>query len=158
MNFSNMLNAEHYWLKNAHVPLALIDQPDPHWLTSQSRDGLVCVDIEIRQGAIAQIVSAGVASFGSVPALDLKRGLVWCCFVDMHTHLDKGHIWERSPNTAHTFDSALGLVKADSEKHWAAADLYRRMEFGLRCSYAHGTQAIRTHLDSFGKQGKISFV
>ena len=31
-----------------------------------------------------------------------------------------------------------------------------RMEFGLKCSYAHGTQAIRTHIDSFGKQAKIS--
>ncbi|PZO61286.1 MAG: cytosine deaminase, partial [Phormidesmis priestleyi] len=35
--------------------------------------------------------------------------------------------------------------------------VYRRMEFGLKCSYAHGTQAIRTHLDAFDQQGKISF-
>ena len=31
------------------------------------------------------------------------------------------------------------------------------MEFGLKCSYAHGTQAIRTHIDAFGGQGAISF-
>jgi cytosine deaminase len=31
------------------------------------------------------------------------------------------------------------------------------MEFGLKCSYAHGTKAIRTHLDSQGKQAEISW-
>ena len=30
------------------------------------------------------------------------------------------------------------------------------MEFGLKCSYAHGTKAIRTHLDSFDRQADIS--
>lgn len=31
------------------------------------------------------------------------------------------------------------------------------MEFGLKCSYAHGTKAIRTHIDAFGAQAEISF-
>ncbi len=30
------------------------------------------------------------------------------------------------------------------------------MEFGVKCSYAHGTAAIRTHIDSFGQQAQIS--
>ena len=32
-----------------------------------------------------------------------------------------------------------------------------RMDFALRCAYAHGTGAIRTHLDSIGKQTAISW-
>jgi len=55
-----------------------------------------------------------------------------------------------------TFDMALERAISDSQKHWQAEDLYRRMEFGLKCSYAHGTQAIRTHIDSYGKQAEIS--
>jgi cytosine deaminase len=31
------------------------------------------------------------------------------------------------------------------------------MEFALRCAYARGTRAIRTHLDSLGPQSRISF-
>jgi cytosine/creatinine deaminase len=32
----------------------------------------------------------------------------------------------------------------------------RRMEFGIKCSYAHGSIALRTHIDSFGEQAEIS--
>jgi cytosine deaminase len=48
-------------------------------------------------------------------------------------------------------------VQQDRERYWTAADLYQRMSFGLKCSYSHGTQAIRTHLDAFGDQAQISF-
>jgi cytosine deaminase len=74
----------------------------------------------------------------------------------MHTHLDKGHIWERSPNPDGTFASAIEAVRADAQKNWNADDVYRRIEFGLKCSYAHGTKAIRTHIDSAGEQGSVS--
>jgi cytosine deaminase len=73
----------------------------------------------------------------------------------MHTHLDKGHIWERAPNLDGTFNNALTTVKNDV-KFWALEDVYRRMEFSIKCSYAKGTQAIRTHIDSFGEQAYIS--
>ena len=45
----------------------------------------------------------------------------------------------------------------DSQQHWHQEDVLRRMDFSLRCAYAHGTTAIRTHLDSFGEQAEISF-
>jgi cytosine deaminase len=70
--------------------------------------------------------------------------------VDVHTHLDKGHIWERSPNIKGTFADALTAIFKDEET-WTTEDIYRRIEFGLKCSYVHGTKAIRTHLDSAGK-------
>ena len=117
------------------------------------------VDVEIAAGTIAEIIPAGtkpVSSSEDIPVVDLQGGLVWPCFVDMHTHLDKGHIWERSPNPDGTFASAIEAVDADTQKNWNAEDVYRRMEFGLKCSYAHGTKAIRTHISSAGEQGTVS--
>ncbi|MDX2229124.1 MAG: cytosine deaminase [Leptolyngbyaceae cyanobacterium bins.349] len=151
----------HYWLRNAHVPEALIVRNQQHHsqtgTTSRDRDGLVRVDLEIRDGAIASIISPGTAAPADTPSLDLQTGIVFPCFVDLHTHLDKGHIWERCPNPDGTFMGALNTVQTDSNQNWVAADLYRRMEFGLKCSYAYGTKAIRTHLDSAGKLADISF-
>lgn len=145
-------NSRNYWIKNAQVPASLIVGSD----FSPTKEGLCLVDLEIAQGAIAQIVPAGNCTFRDTQMVDWRKGQVWPCFVDMHTHLDKGHIWERSPNPDGTFASAIESAKADSQKHWQAEDVYRRMEFGLKCSYAHGTKAIRTHIDSFGEQATIS--
>jgi cytosine deaminase len=158
-------NTNHYWLKNAQVPAALLHVTEHSSLTSSQNSAqaehlgeyLLLVDLEIQHGCIAQIVPAGNDSESDRPSVDLRRKQVWPCFVDMHTHLDKGHIWERSPNPDRTFDSALDVVRTDADKFWDADDLYRRMNFGLKCSYAHGTCAIRTHLDSFGEQCQISF-
>jgi len=147
---NDLKGLDHYWLVNAHVPVALLVSPEA-W------DGeFAFVDLEIQRGAIAQIIPAGTVHDPKIPAVDLKRGQVWSCFVDMHTHLDKGHIWERSPNLSGTFENALETVQSDCKKNWKSEDVYRRMEFGLKCSYAHGTQAIRTHIDSADGQAEIS--
>jgi cytosine/creatinine deaminase len=140
---------DHYWLINAHVPVGLLVDD---W---GSETEFAFVDLEIKDGTIAQIISAG-ATHDTVPRIDLKRGQVWSCFIDMHTHLDKGHIWQRSPNLDGTFQNALKTVRQDCENNWKSEDVYRRMEFGLKCSYAHGTQAIRTHIDSADGQADIS--
>lgn len=148
----------HYWLRNAHVPESLIVRSKQgrsrNWATPVPRD-LLLVDIEIANGAIASIATAGVLSSYTAPSIDLRGGMVFPCFVDMHTHLDKGHIWERSPNLDGTFASALQQAQQDSER-WTAADVYKRMEFGLKCSYAHGTKAIRTHIDAGGSLADMS--
>lgn len=152
-----IFDADHYWLRNAHVPASLIVSGSKWTSRRAPNDHLILVDLEIVDGAIATIVAAGTYSTYHHPSLDLKGGMVWACFVDLHTHLDKGHIWNRASNPDGTFDSALTTVKADVRKNWKPEDVYRRMEFGLKCSYAHGTKAIRTHIDSFGKQGIVGF-
>jgi cytosine/creatinine deaminase len=141
-----------YWIRNAHVPASFIVSGD----LNQTHEELCLIDLEIAQGMIAQIVPAGSSPSDNIQAIDWRKSHVWPCFVDMHTHLDKGHIWERSPNPDGTFDSALETAKTDSQKYWQAEDVYRRMEFGIKCSYVHGTKAIRTHIDSFGEQAAIS--
>jgi len=157
-------STSNYLLKNAAVPVSLSETQSialnqNRASVRHSGEGLCLVDVEIAAGTIAQIIPAGtksVSSYGDIPVVDLQGGLVWPCFVDMHTHLDKGHIWERSPNPDGTFASAIEAVQADAQKNWNADDVYRRIEFGLKCSYAHGTKAIRTHLDSAGEQGSVS--
>jgi cytosine deaminase len=91
------------------------------------------------------------------PGIDLKGAMVLPAFIDMHTHLDKGHIWPRSPNPDGTFMGALTTVGADRAARWSAADVAARMDFSLRCAFAHGTRAIRTHLDAIPPQDAISF-
>ena len=105
------------------------------------------VDITLSGGKIAAIAPAGATAITG-ETYDLDSGLVLPCFVDLHTHLDKGHIWPRKPNPDGTWLGALNAVLDDRAANWAAADVERRMDFALRCAYAHGTAAIRTHLDS----------
>src|SRR5258706_5164540 len=143
-----------YWLRNATVPATLLTEVPSD--APVSSDGLTCVDVAIRDGRIAAVVPAGRAPREEA-AVGLRRGHLWPCFVDVHTHLDKGHTWERAPNPDGRFDSALRTVAADPAPHWSAEDVRRRMDFGLRCSWAHGTRAVRTHIDSMGPQGAISW-
>jgi cytosine deaminase len=153
---SEVLQSEQYWLKNVHVPNSLLDPAEIPNSTQPTREGLLLVDLEIRAGMIAQIVKASAENPASGTEIDLKQGIGLPCFIDIHTHLDKGQIWNRSPNLDGTFSNALELVQSDCQNHWQAEDVYRRMNFGLKCSYAHGTQAIRTHIDALGKQAEIS--
>ncbi|PZV12373.1 MAG: cytosine deaminase [Leptolyngbya sp.] len=157
---------DRYWLRNAHVPTSLMicSQQDhsgdrPSSPESVVQDELRLVDIEITNGTITHINTAETSETStkySHPSIDLQGGMVFPCFVDMHTHLDKGHVWERAPNLTGTFADGLETVQRDAEQHWSAEDVYRRMEFGLKCSYAHGTKAIRTHLDSGGALAEVT--
>jgi len=159
------LNEPHYWLCNAHVPRPLLPDslmlPEPAGILAH--DNLARVDLEILDGTIRSIrpsggaAANGAAEADAIPAIDLKGGMVWCGLIDLHTHLDKGHVWGRSPNVSATFEDALEIIRADASKHWDAEDVYRRIEFGLKCSYAHGTTAIRTHIDSYGDQAAVSW-
>ncbi|NEZ65828.1 cytosine deaminase [Leptolyngbyaceae cyanobacterium CCMR0082] len=156
---------DHYWLANGRIPVCFLEndtdlKPMPSLQAVPHQEDLVAVDVEVRGGAIASIRPTGATDFPPQPAIerqvDLQQGLIWPGFVDMHTHLDKGHIWPRCPNPNGTFMGALETVRQD-HGNWHPDELYQRMEFGLKCSYAHGTQAIRTHLDSFGPLGKTNF-
>jgi cytosine/creatinine deaminase len=125
-------------LANVTVPACLLDRPG----------NLVRTSISIEDGRI---------SAGTFAQVDMAGAIVFPCFVDMHTHLDKAHISPRAPNPDGTFMSALVTVAADRETRWSAGDVRARMEFGLKAAHAHGTRAIRTHLDSIPPQDAISF-
>ena len=116
---------------------------------------LALVDIDLADGRIAALRPSAGPPPGA--ASDLAGRLVLPGFVDMHTHLDKGHIWPRAANPDGSFWAALETVEADRCANWSAEDVAARMEFALRCAHAHGTVAIRTHLDARPPQAEISF-
>lgn len=123
----------------------------------RDRDGFVLTDVLIDEGRIAEAVPAGRGEFGDAPRAALGGSIVLPLFVDAHTHLDKAHIWRRAPNPTGDFAAALDAVAADRAANWTAADVAARMDFCLRTAHAHGTAAIRTHIDSIGPQTRISW-
>ncbi|MCC7049507.1 MAG: cytosine deaminase [Alphaproteobacteria bacterium] len=139
-------------LADAAVPACLVDGAPP--AARPDRDGLLRLDIAIEDGRIATIRPV---SSPAGQGADMAGGQVWPCFVDLHTHLDKGHIWPRAENPDGTFDGAINAVLRDREANWSARDVAARMDFGLRASYAHGTVAVRTHIDSQPAQAAISW-
>ncbi|MEM1302558.1 MAG: cytosine deaminase, partial [Pseudomonadota bacterium] len=129
-------------LQNVHVPAAC--------LTGGA--GMVETSLYLSGGRIC--AQADVP--GATP-VDMRGAMVFPAFVDMHTHLDKGHISPRSPNPDGSFDGAIMAVRRDTSARWSAEDVRARMEFSLRSAYAYGTRAIRTHLDSHAPQDVISW-
>jgi cytosine/creatinine deaminase len=125
-------------LENVTIPACLLGQPGD----------LIRTNISIANGLIAPEQPIGV---------DMKGALVLPAFIDMHTHIDKGHIWPRSPNPDGTFMGALTAVGTDCRARWTAADVRTRADFSLRTAYAHGTRAVRTHIDSSPPQDAISW-
>ncbi|MEO1000048.1 MAG: cytosine deaminase, partial [Pseudomonadota bacterium] len=106
-------------------------------------------DLVIAGGRIAEGPADVTVEMGGAIALP--------CPVDMHTHLDKGHIWPRRPNPDGTFMGALTSVGEDRAAHWSAGDVAARMGFALEAAWAHGTRAVRTHIDSIPPQDAISW-
>ena len=125
-------------LTNVTVPACLLGRPGD----------LVRTEISVADGRLAPPQPI---------AVDMGGALVLPAFTDMHTHLDKGHISPRAPNPDGTFAGALATVGADRVANWSAEDVRARMDFALRCAFAHGTRAIRTHLDSIPPQDDISW-
>ncbi len=142
-----------YLLANARVPLDLIAGAR----LAAGADRIAACEIRVEAGRIASIAARGASAADALPRVDLRDGLVLPRFVDSHTHLDKGHIWGRSPNPDGTFMGARMTVAADREARWHAGDVRARMDFALRSAFAHGTAAIRTHIDSIGPQTGISW-
>jgi cytosine/creatinine deaminase len=136
-------------LHNARVPDVALADPQG--------GGLRNVDILLDNGRVSAVNPVGHAPPAGAVVHEMDGGIVLPAFVDVHTHLDKGHIWPRCPNPDGTWMNALLSVKADREGLWNTEDVERRMEFSLRSAYAHGTAAIRTHIDSNPPQHEISW-
>ncbi|MBZ9856828.1 cytosine deaminase [Mesorhizobium sp. CA13] len=141
-----------YHLANVRLHRSLT----PGFVAPFDGDGFALADISVADGKITGI-AAHAGSKAPPGAVDLAGRIVMPCFVDCHTHIDKGHIWPRKPNPDGTFMGALNAAGADRAARWSAEDVARRMDFSLRCAYAHGTNALRTHLDSVPPQEEISW-
>ena len=142
-------------LTDARVPSAMLAAG----AIARDKDGFARVDLTIEDGKLAGILPAGTPSAfsASLPVIDLAGRIVVPTLVDAHTHIDKGHIAHRTPGADGTHGGAVASVMADRAANWNATDVRQRMEFSLDCAYAHGTSALRTHIDSLGPQARISW-
>jgi cytosine/creatinine deaminase len=103
----------------ARVPLCLLEGDFP-----DAGEGLALVDIDVANGAIAGIAPAGTgAKPREAGVIDQNGGQVWPGLVDLHTHLDKGHIWPRAENPDGTFGAALEASRADRLGRWSTEDV-----------------------------------
>jgi len=149
--FATVPRAPRYVLAGATLPAVLVDG----FKAKADASGLIAADVTIKDGLIERIDTPGRRT--TLPKVQLDGGMVWPCFVDMHTHLDKGHIWPRSATPDGTFADAINSIRRDRTLNWNAKDLAARMDFSLRAAYAHGTAVVRTHLDSDPPQHRISW-
>jgi cytosine deaminase len=150
-NFRLPANTMRWTITDARVPACLLESP----IGTPDREGLVTADITVADRRIEAITAAAAANRPE-PVLH-RPGLVLPCFIDAHTHIDKGHIWPRAPNPDGSVMGARNTVPVDRAAHWTADDVRTRMEFSLRAAYAHGTRALRTHIDSYSTQTRISW-
>ncbi|HEX4831427.1 MAG TPA: amidohydrolase family protein [Trebonia sp.] len=109
------------------------------WLKSaRMADGAV-VDVEIADGRVSRVVPAASAQAGGA-GTDLAGYLLLPSFVEPHAHLDKALLG------GHATVSAV----ADA---MTRAEIAGRAERALRIYLAHGTTAIRTHVNVGGGAG-----
>ncbi len=147
------LNAGPVWLRNGRAPACLLAAPPG----PADAEGLVRIDLRIDKGRIAGIAPSGTAPSGTGDdGVDLDGGQIWPGLVDAHVHLDKTQTWPRAPNPTGTHPGARQAVAADLPT-WTAADIEARFSFGLETAYAHGTVAMRTHLDSYWPHARIGW-
>ena len=93
----------------------------------------------------------------TAPALHLGGGLVLPAFVDIHTHLDKGHIWPRQRNRRWQLRRGAPRLQDGPGELERATICAPACALALQCAYAHGTAAIRTHINSIEAQTRISW-
>jgi len=138
-----------FWLRNARAHGAVVEGLQ----APADAEGYLRLDLRIEGDKIAALAPAGSAAEGQ----DLQGGILFPGFVDAHTHIDKGHIWPRAPNADGSFLGALTAVMADRTGRWTAEDMSARADFALRCALAHGTVAIRTHLDTYAEHAPVTW-
>ncbi|MCU0901798.1 MAG: cytosine deaminase [Cypionkella sp.] len=127
------------------VPQAMLSGP----VTEGARGGLIPLEVHLQDGRIAAVrPPGGPPSHAGATVLDLQGGIILPGLVDCHTHLDKGQVAARSPNADGRFVTALAAAAADAARHGGIDDLVLRAEFQLRAAFAHGTVAVRSHVDA----------
>jgi len=139
--------------KHARVPLACLPTPlnEPTGAPGAEIEPWRECDIAVEGNRIVSVKDSSSTSDGSTffstKVTDLGGQLVFPGLLEVHTHLDKCHTWDRSPGVHSDFWESLHILCADSA-NWSEEDVYRRADFALRTAWAHGTNALRSHIDT----------
>jgi cytosine deaminase len=147
--------ADNFWVRQARIPSVFLSgvvskaKPD--------REGSVLVDMRVEGERIATIEAPIGSPDGDIPSLDLRGFHVWPALIDMHTHIDKSQVISRIGPLGPSFANAREAINVDRLKHWNRDDIYARMDFSIRCAFANGVCAIRTHIDSYEGQAETSW-
>jgi cytosine deaminase len=146
--------------RRARVPLACLPEPLNRPVSPEQAllEPWCEVDILVDGTTVAAVGTTGsslVPPGESPEVTDLGGVLVFPALIEVHTHLDKCHSWDRSPGVHSDFWESLHILGADSAR-WSEEDVYRRADFALRTTWAHGTRALRTHIDTNQKIGEGS--
>lgn len=125
--------------------------------TIVDKEGSALIDLRIEGDMLTAITPATGEQSNDVPSLDLQGNHVWPALIDMHTHIDKSQVISRIGPLGASFANARETINADRLKYWNRDDIRARMEFSIRCAFAHGVCAIRTHIDSYEGQAEASW-
>jgi len=143
--------------RRARIPLACLPAP-----LNQPRPGADTAlepwrecDVTIEGNRIVAVRDSAEPAAAADPAArttDLGGLLVFPGLLEVHTHLDKCHTWDRAPGVHSDFWESVEILEADCV-NWTEEDVYRRADFALRSAWAHGTVALRTHLNTNARAG-----
>jgi cytosine deaminase len=131
------------------------------WLRSaRTADGAL-VDVEITGTRISRILPAAGQQAGpdlassdsaSSDQEDLTGYVLLPSFAEPHAHLDKALLGARAHNQAGDLQGAIAAMRQVADT-MTRDDLVARAERAIRAYLAHGTTAIRTHVNVGGRMG-----
>ena len=125
------------------VPRCLIGNGEDVLGTPIDEEGLSPVQVEWSEGTIISI--KGLKETSTVP-----REILLPRFVEPHAHLDKAFSWSRSPNLNGSYQEALAANLREYQLR-SKDELIFSVEKSLNLALVNGIGAIRSHIDSFGK-------
>src|ERR1700730_2408896 len=105
--------AQRYWIRQARVPICFLPGGPK---TAVDRDDATLIDLLVDNERIAAIQPARSTAAPDPPAIDLEAHHVWPTLIDVHAHLDKGHIVTRTENTDGSFAPPL-KSNAEDRRH-----------------------------------------
>ena len=101
-----------FWLANARVPACTLAGV-ADLATPADAEGVVNADLLIEDGKLARVEPPSGKRDDRTEYVDLGGRQIWPTLIDIHTHLDKGHTVDRSPNVDGTFLNARLAAAAD---------------------------------------------
>ncbi len=97
-------------------------------------------DVYIENDAVVQV------SIAQTAINSIANGILLPALADLHVHIDKTYVVNDVGAADGDLYKAIGLM-AQHRAGWTAHNIATRMERALHDAYAHGTRALRTHLD-----------